>query len=123
MAKVRHKDTSPELTVRRLLHCLGYRYRLHDSRLPGKPDLVFAGRRKVIFVHGCFWHGHGCKRGARIPETNTPYWLAKVERNRVRDAHAAEALAIAGWKLHVVWECELGDERVLTRRLSRFLDG
>lgn len=121
MARVRHKDTAPELVVRRLLHARGYRYRLHGSRLIGKPDLVFAGRRKVIFVHGCFWHGHDCARGARQPKANADYWREKIHRNRKRDQATLKALADEGWRTLVLWECELRDQAALADRLSAFL--
>lgn len=111
----------PEMTVRSMVHRLGYRYRLHCSALPGKPDLVFAARRKVIFVHGCFWHQHsGCGR-AHVPRTNLDYWLPKLERNRTRDREAAEALAGLGWRCLVIWECEAGTV-ALRRRLVEFLE-
>lgn len=123
MSRVKSKDTSPEMIVRRLLHSMGYRYRLHGKKLPGKPDLVFAGRKKAIFVHGCFWHGHDCKRGARIPSTRQDYWLAKVSRNRDRDARNVSSLEQAGWSVLVVWECELKDRVALAESLTQFLGG
>lgn len=122
MRAVKSKDTTPELRVRRLLHGMGYRYRLHRRDLPGHPDLVFAGRRKVIFIHGCFWHGHDCRRGARVPKTNAHYWTAKIGRNRDRDARALNALAEQGWRVLVLWECELKDEAILRASLRAFLD-
>jgi DNA mismatch endonuclease (patch repair protein) len=121
MRAVKGKDTTPELAVRRLLHSRGYRYRLHRKDLPGRPDLVFAGRRKVIFVHGCFWHGHDCKRGARRPKENADYWAKKISRNQERDAKAQEALRSMGWDVLVLWECELKDRNGLSERLSGFL--
>ena len=121
MRAVKSKDTAPELFVRRLLHSKGYRYRLHRSDLPGCPDLVFPGRKKVLLINGCFWHGHDCVRGARVPKTNTDYWTKKVARNRARDLANANALAREGWKVLTVWECELGSESALTKRLVRFL--
>ncbi|MBY5475734.1 DNA mismatch endonuclease Vsr [Rhizobium leguminosarum] len=123
MSQVKSKDTSPEMFVRRLLHSMGYRYRLHGKALPGKPDLVFAGRKKVIFVHGCFWHGHDCKRGARVPSTRQDYWLAKVGRNKERDFRNVSSLEQAGWDVLTVWECELKDRVVLADRLTQFLGG
>lgn len=123
MSRVKSKDTTPEMVVRRLLHSMGYRYRLHGKKLPGKPDLVFAGRKKAIFVHGCFWHGHDCKRGARIPATRQEYWLAKVSRNRDRDARDMASLEQAGWSVLVLWECELKARVALATRLSEFLGG
>jgi DNA mismatch endonuclease (patch repair protein) len=122
MARVKSADTRPEMIVRRTAHALGYRYRLHRKDLPGKPDLVFAGRRKVIFVHGCFWHGHDCARGARQPKQNAEYWRAKIARNRTRDAAACKALNETGWTVLTVWECELKDRNALAARLRRFLD-
>lgn len=107
MSRIRSKDTSPELRVRSALHRLGFRYRLHVRTLPGCPDLVFPARKTVLFVHGCFWHGHDCKVGARIPKTNSDYWRKKIERNRERAAASEAKLAEAGWRVLVVWECEL----------------
>jgi DNA mismatch endonuclease (patch repair protein) len=121
MRAVRSRDTTPELIVRRAATALGYRYRLHKTTLPGKPDLVFASRRKAIFVHGCFWHGHDCKRGAREPKSNVEYWRAKVQRNRDRDAKTTATLNEAGWKVLVVWECETRKLDELADRLERFL--
>jgi DNA mismatch endonuclease (patch repair protein) len=121
MQAVKSKDTAVELRVRRTLHAEGYRYRLHRRDLPGCPDLVFSSRKKVIFVHGCFWHGHQCARGKRVPKTNTAYWTAKISRNRARDADARKKLKDLGWKVSVVWECELNHENRVFRRLDRFL--
>ena len=120
MAAVRSKDTLPEMLVRRLVHGMGYRYRLHRADLPGKPDLVFATRRKLIFIHGCFWHQHGCKF-SHLPKSNISYWVPKLERNRMRDASQLEKLAAAGWKCLVLWECELSDSIKLEKRIKRFL--
>jgi DNA mismatch endonuclease (patch repair protein) len=117
MARVRGKDTAPELKVRRLLWRAGYRYRLHAKDLPGRPDLALPGRRAVVFVHGCFWHGHDCARGARAPKANAAYWSAKIERNRARDVRVAGELEAAGWRPLTVWECELRDEPALLDRL------
>lgn len=108
MRAVKGKDTKPELALRKALHRLGYRYRLNVRELPGKPDLVFPGRRTVIFVHGCFWHGHGCKRGRRVPKTNRAYWEDKIARNRARDRKNVAALKALGWRVITIWECELG---------------
>jgi DNA mismatch endonuclease (patch repair protein) len=121
MRAVRSRDTTPELIVRRAATALGYRYRLHKATLPGKPDLVFASRRKAIFVHGCFWHGHDCKRGAREPKSNVEYWRAKVQRNRDRDTKTIAALGEAGWDVLIVWECETRESDRLNDRLRRFL--
>ena len=121
MAAVRQKDTAPEMRVRRLLHGIGYRYRLHDRNLPGKPDVVFSARRKVIFVNGCFWHGHKCRKG-RIPKSNVEFWRAKITRNRARDAEAIGELRSEGWSVRIVWQCELRDEGSLKGRLVGFLE-
>ena len=121
MRAVKGANTRPEMQVRRLLHAMGYRYRLHRKDLPCKPDIVFSSRRKVIFVHGCFWHGHDCRRGARLPKTNREYWSAKIAGNRARDARCLEQLRALGWEALVLWECELKDEADLRRRLSAFL--
>ena len=121
MRAVRSRDTTPEMIVRRVVTSLGYRYRLHKATLPGKPDLVFGPRRKVIFVHGCFWHGHDCKRGARLPKTKVDYWREKVRRNRERDAATLNALRDTGWSTLVVWECETRDDENLRASLAQFL--
>jgi DNA mismatch endonuclease (patch repair protein) len=122
MARIRSKNTGPEMIVRRLAHALGYRYLLHDRRLPGSPDLVFPGRKKVVLVHGCFWHGHDCGRGFR-PKTNADFWSAKIERNKDRDLRQQRALRRLGWRTLVIWECATRADRVtsLERRLVRFL--
>ncbi len=123
MRAIRSTGSKPEMTVRRLAHAMGYRYRLHGKHLPGKPDLVFAFRRKVIFVHGCFWHQHprpGCK-DARPPKSNLEYWQPKLARNKQRDTLALAALKESGWSVCVVWECETQNAGVLRRRLKRFL--
>jgi len=121
MRAIRSKDTLPELTVRSLIHKLGYRFRLHRAGLPGKPDLVFASRRKVIFVHGCFWHTHGCKI-SHVPKANSDYWTFKFQMNRLCDRKNLAALRSAGWKFLVVWECELKDSHEVSARVKRFLD-
>jgi DNA mismatch endonuclease (patch repair protein) len=121
MASIRGRDTKPEKLVRRILHQLGYRYRLHRKNLPGKPDIVFPGRRKVIFVHGCFWHMHDCQWGRVIPATNTDFWQTKRRGNCVRDEKAIKALQEAGWKSHIVWECDLRDSQRLEKALVEFL--
>jgi len=107
MRRVRGRDTTPELTVRRILRAAGIGYRLGGAGLPGRPDVVMKGRRIVVFVHGCFWHGHDCPRGARQPKANAAYWSAKIGRNRARDAASREALEAAGWRVMTVWECEM----------------
>lgn len=121
MSLVRSTGTKPEMAVRRLAHALGYRFRLHRKDLPGKPDLVFSRRQAVIFVHGCFWHGHGCKRGARMPKKNREYWSAKIARNVERDAESVAAIEADGWRVLVIWECEMKDADRLARRLADFL--
>ena len=106
MAGIRGKDTKPEIIVRRGLHALGFRYRLHDRKLPGKPDLVFPARRAVIFVHGCFWHGHDCHL-FKWPSTREEFWQAKITRNHENDRRHSAALDEAGWRQAIVWECSL----------------
>jgi DNA mismatch endonuclease (patch repair protein) len=119
MSRIRGKNTKPEMAVRRLLHALGFRYRLHRADLPGTPDLVFSGRRKVVFVHGCFWHGHECT--GRVPKSNADYWMAKISRNKARDGRSRDELAALGWSVLTVWECELKDADGLAGRLRSFL--
>lgn len=121
MSKIRSKDTKPELRLRRLLHAAGYRYRLHDRTLPGKPDLVFAGRKKVIFVNGCFWHAHTCPVGLRLPKSNTEFWDEKRRRNQGRDELQLAQLASLGWKTMVVWECQISSPALLDD-VKAFLD-
>ena len=118
MRKVPGKNSSAEMKLRRLLTALGFRYRLHRKDLPGSPDVAMPGRKVAVFVHGCFWHGHDCKRGARMPKANADYWTAKIARNRTRDASSVEALAAMGWTPVTVWECELKDEAALKTRLA-----
>lgn len=121
MSRVKGRDTSPERIVRRLVYHAGYRYRLCDPRLPGKPDLVFWGKRKVIFVHGCFWHDHeGCRRN-RMPKSNQEYWFVKLGKNKIRDALHLSKLHEMGWKVLVVWECELKETDILLQKLKTFL--
>ena len=122
MSRVKSKDTSPEMAVRRLIFGMGYRYRLHDKRLPGKPDLVFAGRKKVIFVNGCFWHGHEGCRYARIPKTRVSFWKTKMKKNRTRDLANIVLLEAKGWKVLTVWQCELKNPKALTNRLYDFIE-
>jgi DNA mismatch endonuclease (patch repair protein) len=121
MRAVKGRDTTPELIVRHLAYSMGYRYRLHRKDLPGKPDIVFPGRRKVIFVNGCFWHGHDCARGARIPQNNREYWTKKIERNQARDQNTLAALKKEGWETMVLWECQLTDQKGIEQRLRRYL--
>jgi len=122
MRSVRSEDTQPELFIRRILYRLGYRYRLHDRSLPGKPDIVFSGRRKIVFVHGCFWHGHDCPRGSRVPKANREYWVQKVARNKTRDKQQSVELKRQGWQTLIVWECETAKSEDLVSRLTGFLD-
>jgi DNA mismatch endonuclease (patch repair protein) len=122
MRAVKGQDTAPEMAVRRMAFQLGYRYRLNRRDLPGKPDLVFSRLRKVIFVHGCFWHGHNCARGARVPVNNRAYWLAKIGRNRDRDQKTSGALRKLGWRRLTIWECELKNRTRLFGRIRRFLE-
>ena len=123
MSQIRSTNTKPEMVVRRMLHRLGYRYVLHDKRLPGKPDIVFPSRKAVILVDGCFWHGHGCQF-ASLPRTNAAFWQHKIEGNKRRDARNRRALRRLGWRVATVWECSLrgGDLVRLERRLVRFLN-
>jgi len=127
MSRIRSRDTKPELQLRRALHAAGLRYRLHDRRLPGTPDIVFPGRRAVIFVHGCFWHGHDCPLSI-TPATRTEFWEDKIRRNRTRDSASEAALLGAGWRVLTVWECALrGRERrpldEIVSAARKFLDG
>lgn len=122
MAAIRAKDTKPEMIVRRLMHALGFRYRLHVRSLPGCPDLVFRSRGKVIFVHGCFWHRHTCKLGTPVPRTRPEFWKAKLEGNQARDIRHARALDELGWTAMTIWECEVADAETLARRIIEFMD-
>lgn len=122
MALVRAKDTKPELLVRRLVHGMGYRYRLHRRDLPGTPDLVFPGRGKVIFIHGCFWHRHADCALARLPKSRSDFWLPKLTANAERDARNVRALRRLGWSVLTIWECQLGDTAKLASKIRRFLD-
>ena len=120
MGLIKAKNTKPEMLVRRLIYSMGFRYRLHLSALPGKPDLVFQKMRKVIFVHGCFWHRHDCRLG-RIPKSRLDFWSPKLEKNAERDRATRAALMALGWDQLVIWECELKDTGVLRGRLAEFL--
>jgi DNA mismatch endonuclease (patch repair protein) len=123
MARVRKVDTKPELIVRRALHAMGYRFRLHRRDLPGTPDIVLPARRKVIFVHGCFWHQHGCKLAGRLPQTREDYWGPKLKRNRERDQLAQRALTAARWEALTIWECETKDQLRLQELLHQYVEG
>lgn len=120
MSRIGSKHTMPELVVRSHLHRLGYRFRLHRKELPGRPDIVFIGRKKAIFVHGCFWHGHGCRIG-KLPKSNLEFWMPKIERNRARDSEKRSELEQVGWAVEEVWQCEIKDIQTLESRLRSFL--
>ena len=121
MRAVRSRHTTPEKLARRIMRRLGVKFRGHSAALPGAPDLSVAAARRAIFIHGCFWHGHDCARGDRLPKTNQAYWRAKIARNRARDRRNLAALRRLGWRALVLWECALKDERATERRLARFL--
>jgi DNA mismatch endonuclease, patch repair protein len=121
MRAVKSRDTSPELAVRALLRVFAPGYRLHRKDVPGNPDIAYLGRKQAIFVNGCFWHGHDCARGARMPKANADYWRAKIDRNRARDEKHRARLSEMGWRALTVWECELKDAAALERRLRDFL--
>lgn len=121
MAAIRGKDTRPEMAVRRAAHALGYRFRLHRAVLPGRPDLVFPGRRKVIFVHGCYWHRHDGCRFATMPKSNGGFWLEKFEKNVARDLKVTAELVDLGWDPLVIWECETRDATILNERITSHL--
>ena len=124
MSNIRAKGMKPEMAIRRLTHAMGYRYQLHRKDLPGKPDLVFPGRRKVIFMHGCFWHQHpdATCRIARLPQSNQHYWLPKLERNVARDAEHQARLAELGWDVLVIWECDVEASDGIADRIRGFLE-
>lgn len=119
MRAVKSRDTAPEMKVRRAAHALGLRFRLNRADLPGKPDLVFPAKRTALFVHGCFWHGHDCPRGARMPQNNRAYWQAKISRNMARDEASIAALKKLGWLPRVIWECQTRDDAALARLITR----
>jgi len=121
MQRIRSKNTKPEMRVRKLVHRLGYRFRLHSAKLPGRPDLVFAARRKVIFVHGCYWHMHLCRFGRVVPATNAEFWQKKRSGNVVRDRVVRGELRKAGWTMLVIWECQVRDEPRIAKRIQAFL--
>lgn len=121
MRAVKGQNTAPEMIVRRLLHKQGFRYRLHVKDLPGKPDIVFPRKKKAIFIHGCFWHGHDCLRGNRVPKTNQEYWIAKVHKNVQRDQRTMAALSEEGWKILILWECDLKNTQSLMDVLVNFI--
>ena len=121
MRSVGQRQTTEELAVRSILRTLGIRFRCNDSALPGSPDFVLPRFRTAVFVHGCFWHGHDCKRGARAPKDNAAYWQAKIARNRTRDRAVLRQLTAQGWRALVIWECHTKDAAALAQRLRRFL--
>lgn len=121
MAKIRGKNTAPELAVRRLAFAMGFRFRLHRRDLPGTPDLVFPRFGCVVFINGCFWHGHSCQIGKRVPKSNQDYWIQKIQNNKGRDARNLRAIKRMGWKALVVWECQLKNSDRLAARLKGFL--
>jgi DNA mismatch endonuclease (patch repair protein) len=122
MRRIRSRDTIPEIRVRQLVHAMGYRFRLHKHDLPGRPDLVFNSLKKVIFVHGCFWHAHRRCKLSRVPKSNTDYWIPKLRRNTIRDAIVRKLLRRAGWEALVIWECKTCDPLFLRATITRFLD-
>lgn len=122
MSAIKGRNTKPELTLRRRLHRLGYRFRLHRKDLPGRPDLVFPSKGKVIFVHGCFWHSHDCRYGQVVPRTNAEFWSEKRKRTMERDAQQLAELRALGWSVLVIWECELRDVDTAVSRTVEFLE-
>lgn len=121
MRAVRSRDTKPELVVRKIARSISPGYRLDRRDVPGRPDIAYIGRKRAIFVHGCFWHGHDCARGARLPKTNSEYWTKKIARNRSRDAENSRLLAESGWRSLVIWECELKKPENVRKKLAAFL--
>lgn len=120
MSRVKGRDTTPERIVRSMIHRLGYRFRLHRKDLPGKPDIVLGPRKKIVFVHGCFWHGHGCKKG-RLPKSNEAFWRPKIVLNKKRDARHTKNLKALGWKVLVIWQCQLKNPLAVEKRIADFL--
>jgi DNA mismatch endonuclease (patch repair protein) len=123
MSRVKGKDTTPERIVRRIAHGLGYRFRLHCAKLPGKPDLVFPRLRRIIFVHGCFWHLHTCRQGMNAPKTNVSFWNAKREGNKARDGRVRRELRRLGWEVLVIWECQCRNTAKIRDKVNEFLGG
>ena len=121
MSRIGPKNTAPEMIVRQLLHKLGYRFRLHRKDLPGKPDIILPSRKAAIFVHGCYWHGHGCSKG-RLPKSNVDYWQAKIEQNRLRDEQKSSQLEALGWQVLTIWQCELKEIFTLAAVLQKFVE-
>ena len=122
MSAIKGKDTVPEMIVRRMVHAMGFRYHLHVRSLPGHPDLVFPKRKKIILVHGCFWHRHNCKLGRVIPATRTEFWKKKLNTNKQRDHHNCEVLRSLGWDVLILWECWIKNQHRLQSRIMRFLE-
>ena len=120
MQSVRQKNTGPEIALRQTLHRLGYRFRLHSRALPGRPDIVFPSRKKVVFLHGCFWHGHDCSKG-RLPKSRPEYWIPKIEANKTRDERTVNELKKAGWESLVIWQCEIAKLDETIEAVTRFL--
>lgn len=121
MSRIRNADTKPEMVVRKMVFGMGYRYRLHARDLPGSPDIVFRKRKQVIFVHGCFWHQHGCRQ-YRMPKSKLDFWLPKLNRNQQRDQNNQDSLRTMGWRLLVIWECELKQPDILRQRIREFME-
>ena len=123
MRRIRGEDTSPELAVRNLCRELGFAgYRIHRKDLPGKPDLAWIGRKRAVFVHGCFWHAHDCSEGRRKPKSNQRYWIPKIERNQQRDAENIRSLRAAGWNILIIWECEIRERKYLSQKILQFFE-
>lgn len=122
MSLIRNKDTKPEILVRRMIHKMGYRYRLHSNKLPGKPDLIFPARKKVIFVHGCFWHQHNPCNQYRQPKTKKEFWLTKLNANKRRDTKNRKLLKSLGWEYLIVWECALKNTNQVAKKIIKFLE-
>jgi len=121
MRQVRERNTNPEMVIRSLLRSLGVKFKLHRKDLPGRPDITFLSHKKAIFVNGCFWHGHTCARGCRVPKSNRTYWVAKVAKNRARDIRNRRLLRVMGWKSLVIWECQLRRLETVKRQIMKFL--
>lgn len=122
MSKIRSKDTKPEISVRKIIYNLGYRYRIHKKNLPGRPDIVLSKHKKIIFVNGCWWHRHNCKLGRRTPKSRLSYWLPKLRANKERHIRNVKKLRNQGWKVLNVWECKIKDIERLKKKISIFLD-
>jgi len=121
MAGIGHKDTKPEIRVRKFLHANGFRFRLHRKDLPGKPDIVLPKLNTIIFVNGCFWHRHNCKKGRHLPKSNADFWKDKLEKNKIRDRKNAKALRDSGWQVLIIWECQTGDDAIMERIVNNKL--